>query len=49
MASMNKSQGPHPRIVVGLRGIQDQIRMVNRLSDREILPSTSRNSDMMPL
>ena len=30
MAGMNKSQGPHMRIIVGLPDIQDQLRMVNR-------------------
>ncbi len=29
---MSEPQGPHQRIVVGLSDIQDQIRMVKRLS-----------------
>ena len=46
MASMNKSQGPHPRIVVGLSDIQDQIRMVNRLSATAAEPELGRWGDL---
>ena len=42
MASMNKSHAPHPRIVVGLPDIQDQIRMVNRLSATAVEPELGR-------
>jgi hypothetical protein len=42
MSSINKSQGPHPRIVVGLPDIQDQIRMVNRLSATATEPELGR-------
>ena len=42
MAGTNKSQGPHPRIVVGLPDIQHQIRMVNRLSATAEEPELGR-------
>ena len=42
MASVSKSQGPHQRIIVGLPDIQDQIRMVNRLSVTATEPELGR-------
>jgi hypothetical protein len=46
MASMNKSQGQHPRIVVGLPDIQDQIRLVKRLSATASEPELGRWGDL---
>ncbi len=46
MANMNKSQGPHPRIIIGLPDIQDQIRMVNRLSATAAEPELGRWGDL---
>jgi len=43
---MSKSQGPHPRIIVGLPDIQDQIRMVNRLSATAAEPELGRWEDL---
>ncbi len=42
MASVHKSQSPHPRIIVGLPDIQDHIRMVNRLSATATEPELGR-------
>ena len=46
MASTSKPRGPHPRIVVGLPDIQDQLRMVNRLSATASEPESERWGDL---
>ena len=49
MTNMNKSQGPHPRIIVGLPDIQGQLRMVDRLSATAAEPELGRWSDLANL
>jgi hypothetical protein len=46
METNTKSQGPHPRIVVGLPNLQDQIRMVNRVSGTADEPDLGRWGDL---
>ncbi|MCX5795654.1 MAG: hypothetical protein NTY77_09190 [Elusimicrobia bacterium] len=42
MANSDKAQGPHCRIVVGLPDIQDQLRLVDRLSASASEPELGR-------
>ena len=46
MANKNKSRTPHLRIIVGLPNLQDQIRMVNRLSGMAAEPELARWDDL---
>jgi len=46
MASTSTSPSPHQRIVVGLPDIQNQIRMVNRLSATAAEPEQGRWGDL---
>ena len=49
MLTKTKSHSPHLRIVVGLPNLQDQIRMVDRLSGRAVEPDLARWDDLARL
>jgi hypothetical protein len=46
IAAKSKSQGQYPRIMVGLPDIQDQIRMINRLSATAAEPDLGRWNEL---
>ena len=46
---MSKPRAPHARIVVGLPNLQDQIRMVDRLSGKAAEPALARWDDLARL
>ncbi|MFA6091492.1 MAG: hypothetical protein WCU88_00690 [Elusimicrobiota bacterium] len=46
MAGTNASRGPHPKIVVGLPDIQDQIRLIHRLCATSSEPELRRWEDL---
>lgn len=49
MKAENKMSSPHPRIVVGLPNIQDQIRMINRAAGTATEQDQERWEDVKTL